>query len=78
MKTAERFRRVFAIISLVVLVAVLVAGPTGISTVLADGGGTGHPINPDSTVMKCVQPGEDIGSWTDVGLYLSALSAMLL
>jgi len=77
MKTAERYRRVFAIVSLVILVAALVAGPAGISTVMADAGGTGHPVDPDTT-MKYVQPSEEIGTWTDVGLYLSAFSSMLL
>lgn len=78
MKTSVQFRRVVAVIGLLLLVAALVGGPTGISTVMADAGGTGHPIVPPDTTVDSSQPTDEVGTWTDVGLYLSTLSSMLL
>lgn len=75
MRGSEKFRRIVAIIGLMLMVAVFVGGPVGTSNVHAEGGGTGHPP-PDSTGQSSLDT--DIGTLTTVGIYLSSASTMLL
>ncbi|GAB4327654.1 MAG: hypothetical protein Kow0074_23140 [Candidatus Zixiibacteriota bacterium] len=77
---ADRLQRIATVIVLALLVFVLVAMPFGDALVMADGGGSGHPIEPppaDST-QNSIQPAPELESVNEVSLLLTGLSVMVM